>query len=95
MRNMFYQIVQVLFLANFFWLKSCFGKRAVRVTTRNGEIEGRVMNHNRQSFGVYCGIPFAEPPVGRLRFQVGQKKLAEAVETFFVQLGIQFCNSRH
>lgn len=41
-------------------------KRAI-VLTKNGFLQGEVINEH---FYRFSGIPFAEPPVGNLRFEV-------------------------
>lgn len=55
----------------------------VLVTTKNGQFEGFLVKANRKSpeaySSVFLGIPYAEAPIGKLRFKV-----------FF--LSILFCN---
>lgn len=42
------------------------------VNTASGPIVGRVLKSVRKSayYGAFLGVPFAEPPVGPLRFKV-------------------------
>lgn len=50
-----------------FQLTSC----AIYMNTKLGRIKGTHMySRNGRKFNVFLGIPFAEPPVGELRFQV-------------------------
>ncbi|XP_054165471.1 acetylcholinesterase-like [Oppia nitens] len=43
--------------------------RDVSVTIENGQINGRTQTFNGTELEVYLGIPYAEPPVGALRFR--------------------------
>ncbi len=53
-----------------FCVISCIGQRPISVTTTQGEVRGRGVVMNRQEYGVFLRIPFAEAPIGQLRFQV-------------------------
>ena len=39
------------------------------VTTKRGQVRGRKENTADEDLGVFLGIPFAQPPIGNLRFQ--------------------------
>lgn len=38
--------------------------------TSSGPIQGRIQQANGRNYGVYIGIPYAQPPVGALRLRV-------------------------
>ncbi|CAG2171254.1 unnamed protein product, partial [Oppiella nova] len=56
----------------------------VSVLVENGEIHGFTQTFNGTELETYLGIPYAEPPVGPLRFQrpVPTKKWSKPVEAF-------------
>lgn len=41
------------------------------VHTKSGPVRGKTFNFHEKKIDGYMGIPYAEPPVGKLRFQVG------------------------
>lgn len=50
--------------------KSCRTRPSRKVQTRNGIVEGFRLNiGNEKDVDLFLGIPFAEPPVGHLRFE--------------------------
>ena len=52
------------------------GRTGVLVATESGKVRGTVsLSRIRREFYSWKGIPFAEPPLGRLRFAVGQAQL--------------------
>ncbi|XP_017877457.1 venom carboxylesterase-6-like isoform X1 [Ceratina calcarata] len=61
----------VLFLL--FTSLSCHGKKIVKVQTPLGRISGyRIINLYGKEYDVFMGIPYAQPPVGKLRFEPPQ-----------------------
>uniref|UniRef100_A0A914D2H7 Carboxylesterase type B domain-containing protein n=1 Tax=Acrobeloides nanus TaxID=290746 RepID=A0A914D2H7_9BILA len=46
----------------------------IRVNTTKGEVEGFIDKGGRNPVFVFKGIPFAEPPIGDLRFALPQSK---------------------
>lgn len=62
-----------------FELASC----AIYIDSELGRIKGTHMySRNRRKFNVFLGIPFAEPPVGELRFQVKEFRITWFMKTF-------------
>ena len=49
-------------------------KEDVVVQLQNGELRGtHLTSRNNKTFYAFMGIPYAEPPVGELRFKVRDK----------------------
>nr|QIK02115.1 carboxylesterase 16 [Holotrichia parallela] len=53
------------------WMLFCKLTDRYLVTTKNGAVEGTMEHavHTNKTYYAYRGIPFAEPPVGELRFE--------------------------
>lgn len=45
------------------------------VTTKNGKIRGiqRVSQYSKKEYCSFLGVPYAQPPIGDLRFKVSSK----------------------
>lgn len=41
----------------------------ILVTTKNGKVKGKLLPVLNGSVGAFLGIPYAKPPVGKLRFR--------------------------
>ena len=54
--------------------ESIFRKRSIEksqiIDTDTGSLEGLKETYDGEKYDIYMGIPYAEPPVGNLRFQV-------------------------
>ncbi|KAH8026192.1 hypothetical protein HPB51_016795 [Rhipicephalus microplus] len=61
------RIVLTFFLASLFTLGLEAGKSPI-VTTKNGDVKGRKVEALGKNLELYQGIPYARPPVGKLRF---------------------------
>ncbi|KAL1483165.1 hypothetical protein MTO96_033384 [Rhipicephalus appendiculatus] len=73
------------------------GSHVERQTTE-GRVRGRVVRRLGRSVEEYRGIPYAEPPVGKLRFRPPQPKKAwegtldaTSGSTGCPQVGVQTC----
>lgn len=47
--------------------------RGIQVGTKNGCVEGFQIKCDRGPVNIFLGIPYADPPVGELRFKVNKK----------------------
>lgn len=58
------------------------------VTTTNGAVRGQqvVTLLDSKSYHAFKGIPYAEPPVNKLRFKVRRVLLIENIELFSISL---------
>ena len=54
-----------------FFIKSVISENANSITVRikNGQIVGKTKTYETKSFNEFLGIPYAQPPVGPLRFK--------------------------
>lgn len=75
----------IFLLSFFYYFVVAKGLNSTTVKTANGPIVGHVAS-NRSRVVEYLGIPYAEPPVGVLRFAAPQKYTAkgEIVASKFV-----------
>nr|CAI5823203.1 unnamed protein product [Callosobruchus analis] len=61
----------VLRLALGMLLSSVYGSEGPQVTISDGVLQGIYMEtKNGRQFSGFMGIPYAEPPIGDLRFQI-------------------------
>lgn len=60
----------IVFLVHIFVLVGC--KPEILRETKYGKIKGLILkSRDGRSYHSYTGIPYAKPPIGRLRFKVG------------------------
>lgn len=58
------------------WLSHTLAQDHVLVETDDGPVQGQVLTlHTGDRVNTFLGIPFAEPPVGHLRWQVRRPQL--------------------
>ena len=66
--KMFNKIIGNLFcLCLYLCIELCFGNR-VDVKTSSGVVRGQTIEVLNRSIDQFLGIPYAEPPIGELRF---------------------------
>ena len=77
-------LFKIIFLIFSFNLILCQESNKVRVQTSSGLVEGNVLNVFNSTISEFLGIPFAEPPVGDLRFSAPQplKNPIEVIRKF-------------
>jgi carboxylesterase type B len=52
-------------------LEVVYSKERYRISIEQGELQGTTLtSRNGRTFAAFQGIPYAEPPVGNLRFKV-------------------------
>uniref|UniRef100_A0A914E0V5 Carboxylic ester hydrolase n=1 Tax=Acrobeloides nanus TaxID=290746 RepID=A0A914E0V5_9BILA len=71
-----YYSLYYLFFISLYYVKSLevLHNETVRVRISTGEIEGYIDRNGKSHVHVFKGVPFAEPPVGNLRFSLPKEK---------------------
>lgn len=59
----------ILFLVPYFLPASSAVENDLLVTIKNGKVQGKLLSVLNGSVGAFLGIPYAKPPVGKLRFR--------------------------
>ncbi len=53
-------------------------QQTILVETKNGQVKGTIVTVENQKAARFVGIPYAEPPIGSLRFQVQAELFAQS-----------------
>ena len=62
----------LIFLLPYFLSVASADENGPLVTIKNGKVQGRLLPVLNGSVGAFLGIPYAKPPVGKLRFRYPQ-----------------------
>ena len=79
----------ILFLLTYFLTLSFANEDELLITTKDGQVQGKYVQGVNSEVRAFLGIPFAKPPLGRLRFRA-----PEPVEPWYgVKDATEFSNS--
>lgn len=59
----------IIFLLPYFLAVASADENDPLVTIKNGKVQGKLLPVLNGSVGAFLGIPYAKPPVGKLRFR--------------------------
>lgn len=72
-------VVILLGIILYFWLN--LHVKYVRIQTKFGQIDGfKAKSRDGREYSSFVGIPYAQPPVGNLRFQVMRRESVAQLE---------------
>lgn len=94
---MYYKFTSILGWSVLFMSVSCIMSH-VYLETKLGFLKGTTMlSRNGRKFKAFMGVPYAQPPVGMLRFRVSSGLLLDWVQVLLVKnmfLWIKLSNNR-
>lgn len=70
----FYKVIELL-LCFLLIVKGQNLEKSRSVWVEQGLVRGKIYKLNEQQVQIFRGIPYAEPPVGELRFKVSKKSV--------------------